>query len=250
MSNSEVISFLQTEYSGQIVLYVDDIARLLGKSEKAIAHLISRKKLPFEIKMVGGLKCVDIFQVAHWLSSKAELMSTDLEMLPTAAPAALKSKSKLPKSSAPDKLAEPGFKEPLTGLMAAEILRSRHKFKAPMQRFVSGLRNPEEVAFMQEVQEKLFYSAALLASSYVVTIRKLAPLGYKLQCEETIKSFESEDQACDFLVGRLSRYRRTKSKHVLHFELAHTGATLFHVVVTAGDWTFLNNAIELQLSGL
>ena len=250
MSSSEVISHLQTQFSGQMVLYVDDIAQVLGRSEKAIAHLISRKKLPFEVKMVGGLKCVDIFQVAHWLSSKAELKSTDLEMLPTAAPASVKVKSKRPKASAPDKLAEPASKEPLTGLMAAEILRSRHKFKAPMQRFVAGLRNSDEVAFMQEVQEKLFYSANLLASSYVVSIRKLAPLGYKLQCEETIKSFESEDQACDFLVDRLSRYRRTKSRHVLHIVLTHTGATLFHVVITAGDWTFLNNAIELQLSGL
>lgn len=249
MSSSEVISYLQTQYSGQIVLYVDDIARLLGKSEKAIAHLISRKKFPFEIKMVGGLKCVDIFQVAQWVSSNAKL-STDIEMLPTAAPATLKSKSKRPKSSAPDKLAEPVSKEPLTGLMAAEILRSRHKFKAPMQRFVAGLRNPDEVAFMQEVQEKLFYSTNLLSSSYVVSIRKLAPLGYKLQCEETIKSFGSEDQACDFLVDRLCRHRRTKSRHVFHIVLTHTGATLFHVVITAGDWTFLNNAIELQLSGM
>ena len=250
MSSSEVISHLQTQFSGQMVLYVDDIAQVLGRSEKAIAHLISRKKLPFEVKMVGGLKCVDIFQVAHWLSSKAELMSTDLEMLPTEAPASLKAKSKRPKSSAPDKPAEPVSKEPLTGLMAAEILRSRHKFKAPMQRFVSGLRNPDEVAFMQEVQEELFYSASLLASSYVVSIRKLAPLGYKLQCEETIRSFGSEDQACDFLVDRLCRYRRTKSRHVFHIVLTHTGATLFHVVITAGDWTFLNNAIELQLSGM
>lgn len=250
MSSSEVISHLQTQFSGQMVLYVDDIAQVLGRSEKAIAHLISRKKLPFEVKMVGGLKCVDIFQVAHWLSSKAELMSTDLEMLPTEAPASLKAKSKRSKSSAPDKPAEQASKEPLTGLMAAEILRSRHKFKAPMQRFVSGLRNPDEVAFMQEVQEKLFYSASLLASSYVVSIRKLAPLGYKLQCEETIKSFGSEDQACDFLVDRLCRHRRTKSRHVFHIVLTHTGATLFHVVITAGDWTFLNNAIELQLSGM
>jgi predicted DNA-binding transcriptional regulator AlpA len=250
MSSSEVISLLQKQYSGQMVLYVNDIAQVLGKSEKAIAHLISRKQLPFEIKMVGGSRCVDIFQVAHWLSSKAELKSTDLEMLPTAAPASLKVKSKRPKASAPDKLAEPASKEPLTGLMAAEILRSRHKFKAPMQRFVAGLRNPDEVAFMQEVQEKLFYSTNLLTSSYVVSIRKLAPLGYKLQCEETIKSFGSEDQACDFLADRLSRYRRTKSRHVLHFVLTHTGATLCHVVITAGDWTFLNNAIELRLSGM
>ena len=64
--------------------------------------------------------------------------------------------------------------------MAAQIIRMRRKFNEPMQRFVFGLRKPEEFAFMHEVQEKLLYSADLLATSYVVTIRKLAPLGYEL----------------------------------------------------------------------
>lgn len=218
----------------------------MGRSEKAISELIARKSLPFEIKKVGGLRCVDIFQVAQWVSSKAEL-SKDVVKQPTAA---LKSNSKRPKSSVPEKLAEPDSKEPLTGLMAAEILKARRKFMAPMQRFVSCLRSPEEAAFMHEVQEKLFYSENLLASSYVVTIRKLAPLGYKQLCEETIKSFESEALAGDFLVSRLCRCRQTKSKHVLHFVLTHSGATLFHAIVTAGYWTILNNAIELELNGL
>lgn len=250
MYGNQVVAHLQSQFSGQLVLYVDDIAKVLGKSDKAISNLIARKGLPFKIKTVGGLRCVDIFQVAQWLSSVEETPENGTR-LSDAVPLKLLSKSKKAKpgkSVKPDERGETN--QPLTGLMAAEILRSRPKFMAPMQRFVSGLRSPEELAFMHEVQEKLFYSANLLASSYVVTIRKLAPLGYKLLCEETIQSFESEDHACDFLVGRLSRYRRTKSKHVVHFVLAHSGATLCHAIFTAGDWTILDNAIELDLYGL
>jgi len=120
-----------------------------------------------------------------------------------------------------------------------------------MQRFVFGLRKPEEFAFMHEVQEKLLYSADLLATSYVVTIRKLAPLGYELLCEETIRSFKSEARASDFLMTRLShaRYAR-RNKHVVHFLLTHSVKTLAHVIIADDKWTLLNNVIGLELPGL
>jgi hypothetical protein len=73
MEFSVVLNHLQSQYSGQLVLYVDDIAKVLGKSDKAISNLIARDALPFKVKTVGGLRCTDIFQVAQWLASDQDI---------------------------------------------------------------------------------------------------------------------------------------------------------------------------------
>ncbi len=58
--------------------YAQDLARVLGRIEKALAHLIARAQLPFGMKTVGGRKCLDFFQVAEWRAS------TDHANVPTA----------------------------------------------------------------------------------------------------------------------------------------------------------------------
>src|SRR5450756_1291023 len=103
MDGNQVIAHLQSQFSGQLVLYVDDIAKVLGKSDKAISNLIARKGLPFKIKTVGGLRCVDIFQVAQWLSSVEEAPENGTR-LSDAAPLKLLSSSKKAK---PGKSVEP-----------------------------------------------------------------------------------------------------------------------------------------------
>lgn len=69
MSKQDILGYIQSQYPNQIVLYSDQLATILGKSQKALAHLIARGKLPFDPKRIGGKYCVDIFQIAEFLSS-------------------------------------------------------------------------------------------------------------------------------------------------------------------------------------
>lgn len=64
----QVLSFIQTLFPGQLVLYPPQLAQLMGRSEKALKHLIERESLPFEVKKIGNRWCVDVFRVAEWLS--------------------------------------------------------------------------------------------------------------------------------------------------------------------------------------
>lgn len=250
MDSSQVLSHLQLQFSGQLVLYVDDIAKVLGKSEKAISNLIARKNLPFKIKAVGGHRCVDIFQVAQWLSSDAE-MSEDIVKPPLAALKPLQRPSKSPGRSASVGGATSGNSQPKTaGLMVSEILRMRHDYAGAMERFVFGLRDSQDLAFMHEVVEKLFFASDLLASSYVVTIKKLAPANFKLRGEETIKYFDTQARACDFLLARLGHARTAKSKYVMHLDLSRSDESLFHVIINASQFAVVSNAIGIDLPGL
>src|SRR5574343_1039214 len=64
----QVLSFIQTLFPGQLVLYPPQLAQLMGRSEKALKHLIERESLPFEVKKIGNRWCVYVFRVAEWLS--------------------------------------------------------------------------------------------------------------------------------------------------------------------------------------
>ncbi len=63
-----ILEQLKGQFPGQLVLYASDLAQVLGKSEKALSHLIARGQLPFPIKKLGGKHCVSIFHVAQWLA--------------------------------------------------------------------------------------------------------------------------------------------------------------------------------------
>lgn len=64
-----VLTQLQAQFPDRLVLYAPDIARVLGKSEKALGHLIARGQLPFPLKKLGGKHCVSLHHVAQWLES-------------------------------------------------------------------------------------------------------------------------------------------------------------------------------------
>ena len=64
-----ILEHLQAQFPGQLVLYAADLATVLGKSEKALGHLIARGQLPFPIKKLGGRHCVALHHVAEWLAS-------------------------------------------------------------------------------------------------------------------------------------------------------------------------------------
>lgn len=83
-----ILEHLQSQFPGQLVLYAPDLAQVLGKSEKALSHLITRGQLPFPTKKLGGKHCVSIFHVAEWLAA---------DKYDEAAPAAVVEKPKAPR---------------------------------------------------------------------------------------------------------------------------------------------------------
>lgn len=231
-----VLNYLQNLYPGQLVLYVDDMAKVLGASDMHMSSLIAGKKLPFKVKNLGGLLCVDIFQVAQWMSSDEDLPMGSGGARAMASPSKLKSSPvKSAKVLAPIAAVEAPA---LTGNVAAKLLKMRHQQATDMARFVHELDGREDMAFMNEVMEKVFYSADLLTSSYVVTVKKLSPKGVKLLAQETRKYFETEDDACDYLSGQLKSWVRRsgspRNKRVEHFVLEESGRTIVHAI--ASPW--------------
>src|SRR5664279_787354 len=150
-----VLNYIQNQFSGQLVLYVDDMAKLLGKSDKAIAELIARDTLPFKVKTVGRQRCVDIFQVAQWMSSYEDQSMESVSAKSKASPSKLKPR---PGRAAQVQAPGPSIVAPgLTGHAAAKLLKMRHSQATDLGRFVYELESQEEMAFMNEVMEKLFY---------------------------------------------------------------------------------------------
>ncbi len=66
------LTHLKDQFPGRAVLYVNDLAQVLGKSESALSHLLTRRELPFRVRKVGRERSVDIFQVAQWLSGEMD----------------------------------------------------------------------------------------------------------------------------------------------------------------------------------
>lgn len=64
----QALRYLQTLFPGQLVLYPPQLAQVIGRSEKALKHLIDRGTLPFEGKRLGNRWCVDVFRLAEWLA--------------------------------------------------------------------------------------------------------------------------------------------------------------------------------------
>lgn len=254
MESSVILAHLQNQFSGQLVLYVDDIAKVLGKSDKAVSNLIARKALPFKVKTVGGLRCVDVFQVAEWLSSDQAI--AEETVAENANPPPSKGRSRPPRSLKLHKGKErlpSGDTPALTGRAAAMLLKMRHGQASAMGRFVHGLRKNDDFVFMNEVMEKLFYTADQLCSSYVVIVKKLASKGAKTLAEETRKYFDAKGHADRFLTAKLDDSLRRrgvqKSKLVEHFVLEQAGETLFHATASDQLLTVTVNTIGMEFFG-
>lgn len=263
MDFDAVLKYLQIQFPGAMVLYVDDIAKILGKSKKATSHLASREELPFRIKKLGRLRCVDIFQVAQWLANNAE-MAQEVTHESQAAASKTKAKATQLMPVAPRRGTKPAqvqttnapnepdeSDESAYGFMALNILKERKAQQLGMQRFVRALTDPDERGFMSEVLEKMFFSEEPLPASYVVTLKKLAPLYWKTPVDIRIKHFESKEHALDYLVIHLVKARYRKGNFILHLTLAQSGKELFHAVSSELDNLRVeSNEVGLELPGL
>lgn len=252
MDTTSVIAHLQNQFSGQLVLYVGDIAKVLGKSEKAVSNLIVRKSLPFQIKTVGGKRCVDIFQMAHWLSSDAQV-AQQVVAKPVSAPksaGAVRAVSLRSKVAKPLLMQLPASPEPAMSPMATKILKMRPGFSSFMGRLTLSEPDRVELLFLHELSEELFFSASYLASSYVATVRKLAPLGHKARGWVTTRYFDAQEPALLYLMMEIYKVKPSSSSFAWQFILKNADQTLMHVARNGGAWVLLHNSVGEQLGGL
>ncbi len=252
-----VLSSLQSQFAGKLVLYVSDIATILGKSPKAVQNLIDSKKLPFKVKLVGGLRCVDIFQVAQWFVTDAamaeEVSSNERSKARTGQPkSALVQTNQTPTESVPiasSKASE--LEESQFGPMALMILKNRKAQAIGMQRRAFELCDLDEKAFMFELMEHLFFGAAPDLPSYTLTFKKLAPRHFKVKTQVLIKVFDNESDALDFLVDKLVVMRFVKSLHIFDLKLESESNLLFHAVASQFDKvSIIKCEVELSLPGI
>jgi hypothetical protein len=247
MNSSQIADHLKNQFLGASVLYVRDLATVLGKSEKAVANLISRKDLPFKVKNLGGLRCVDIYQVAQWLAADDEAAQQALEM-----PSQPRIRAPKP-TNAPAQTFGPNnvtLGNPAVGSMASRIRQMRHDYADPMMRFIDALEDPQKKYFTLELIEILFFELEPPTSSYVASIRKVAPLGHKLREHQDIRHFESEIQATEYLLKKIRTAQSSESKYIWHFELSYDGDEVFEASILDGTVAVLNNEAALALSGI
>lgn len=78
------LKLLREQFPDQLVLYLDDVAKVLGGSKRAIEGMLQRKTLPFATRKVGGRVVVDLVQVARYLAGvdEEEELSRPAQTLP------------------------------------------------------------------------------------------------------------------------------------------------------------------------
>jgi hypothetical protein len=250
-----VLSDLRTQFPGQIVLYVNDIAKILGKSPKAIQNLIERKNLPFTVKLVGGLRCVDVYQVAQWATSNAEVanevVTTAQVLNPVNASANSDSNAKASRArKSTGKAAVLGSveEESAFGPMALMILKNRKAQALSMVRYVHRIYDSDAAAFMLDVLESMFYSPDQLASNFAVTLKSFSPNHFKPKADVQTRYFADKEGALDYLVVKLMQLRSSKSTSITQLTIEFGDKTIFHVVSSELDRLHLiNNDVGLDL---
>jgi len=232
-----------------MVLYVDDIAKVLRKSKKAISELIARKDLPFEIKVVGRCRCIDIFQIAQWLASDAR-MAQQVVAPPVNVPASVKV-AKAAKKVGNNRAAQHQVPDgALMSSMAGEILKMRHDYSDFMGRLFCYGVGRDELLLLQELSERLFFSSDQLNSSYVASFRKLAPKGHKVRGQETNRYFEEQEPAILYLMAKVYGVEARGNKVSWQFILKHCDETLIHLVKNGDQWVQLENSVGVEFGAL
>jgi len=187
------LAHLKGQFPGRLVLYVQDLAQVLGKSESALSHLLARSELPFRVKKVGRQRCVDIFQVAQWLSG-----AMDSENPPGKPTVSVKAPSPKAKAAATSDV-------PLTPMMA-NIVGRRHDAPQALARFANVLTDTDERVFMTEVAAQLMFSRDSVPSQFVVQLRRNEGLDQGgMMCGEETAYFDTYDTAQGYLGSLQSR---------------------------------------------
>lgn len=174
----QILQHIQAQYPGQLVLYAADLAKVLGKTEKALAHLISRDQLPFELKSLGGRKCVDIFQLAAWLTRVEE------EAQASAPAPRGRRRAGAAQAAAVTPTKERGSK----GRIGARLMEMRHEAARNMHRLGTGCADIDDTGFFNELAEGLLAQAGVSGGRWTVAYTGWKPAGVVL-VREAVKVF-------------------------------------------------------------
>jgi hypothetical protein len=216
MDFEQVLASLQAQFAGQMVLYATDLAKILGRSEKAVAHLLARNHLPFQVKKVGKVRCVDIFQVAKWLSTDASLANEIAD--PETASGGPKrhrtssQRTRTGQNQAAAQCAGMGTQTPKAvptpddafGPFAKIILERRKADALRLQGFALGLGETDSLVFMLEVLDAFVLGSTLVQSTYVVTLCNMSPKMPGLWATTSKRYFDDERAATEFAHSRLT----------------------------------------------
>jgi hypothetical protein len=242
VDTAQVAVYLQQQFTGQLVLYVADMAKILGKSEKAIAGLIARDGLPFKVKLLGGLRCVDIFQVAQWLASTpgaAEEVA--------AAPAVPATRAK----SVPSR--KLGRREQVTAAlspslpsMAQQLLEMRHDHAQAIRRFAGSCQGVEQT-FIVEVADVLQGRGL----RYFVSVRAGGDgFGSEAGSLDATTEYHNQRDAEDVLLDHLMLASRTARTHAVSYELSYGQHPLFRCSVVSTQFFVEVNELGLEFPGM
>lgn len=205
---------LQAQFPGQLVLHARDIAKILGMSERVIADLMLRRRLPFQVKTIGRTRCVDIFQVAEWLSSDVTLVDDVSSGLPPKlAPKVSGPGTALTKPARTVRqvqiedvdarvVATSPTLEPEFGPFAQAILQRRKADVRRLQGFAVALPGMDDLAFMLEVLDEMVFGSPLARLTYKVSFGNLAGLERGLWANKSARYFENEQAAAKFVYLR------------------------------------------------
>lgn len=144
MQGKVVLEHLQDMFPGRLVLYAPDMAKVLGLTERALAHLIERGRFPFPVKTIGRRRCVDIFNVAEWLASSGSMPGQSvLEDEFKSKPARTKSRGSSVESTERQ------------SSIAKRLIEMRHRMSSGIAQMASNCHASMERVFWFEVAEIL-----------------------------------------------------------------------------------------------
>ena len=222
MDAQQVLQHLQSLYPGQLVLYSSQVATVLGKSEKALSHLIARGQLPFAPKVVGSRKCVDIFQLAEWLANPSPDRKNEVDRKP---PNSDKRNTRSHKQ-------QPKSKREGLG---ARLMELRHETVTALRQLEATSAPELTRDFVRDLADELLRYDLLDRATVIVEARWLktgnpSPLFFS----EKRWPCESVDDAAS-IVHELQTKIATKSE----ISIVENGDVIFHSSRQgdAGDWT-------------
>ena len=232
-----VLQNLQTRFPGQLVLYVKDIAVILGKSEKALANLISLGSLPFQVKLVGNLRCVDVYQIAQFLSTDID----QVELAEVLKPLPLKNVS----TSLPSKKAKV-IKAPAPTGIALQIMQMRHDHAMALSRFAKCLSDPLAQQFMQDVAERIAFAPGLPVVNFVVTSTCIEFAGASCEVRSERNWYLDSLNEAEALVGRCRA--QANEAAAVRLIVKRGRYVLFHAVLLSGIWAIKVNAAKFNFN--
>ena len=230
-----VLQNLQTRFPGQLVLYVKDIAVLLGKSEKALANLISRGSLPFQVKLIGNLRCVDVYQIAQFLA-------TDIDPVEVAEVLKPLPKKNVP-PSLPAKKAEVIKARAPTGI-ALQILQMRHDNAMALSRFAKGLGDPLAQQFMLDVAERIAFAPGAPVANFVVSSSSREFSGAMCEARSERNWYLDSLHEVEALVGRCRAQASETTS--MRLTVKRGRYVLFHAVSLNGIWAIKVNLAKFN----